>query len=193
MITLTIGKMDKKPNSTKRTLTSSTSVTGVTLKENVDIKAPIFKLNFDTSDYNYVVWGDRYYYIDNTVYISNNLWEIHCSLDILATYRDALFGQSCIKAYDTIGPHYEIDDLRFTPQFVQNYCRPHGERIDPIYNKLDLSSFSIFDITNGEWGSGTFIVNCVSNGDLQGKGAGPHNWVLSASEYETFMETLYSF
>lgn len=190
MITLTIGKMNKKPNSTKRVLTSSTSVTGVTLKENVDIKAPVFKLNFDTSDYNYVVWGDRYYYIDNTVYVSNNLWEIHCSLDLLATYRDAICGQSCILAYKTQNPHYEIDDLRFNPQFIQNQCVNYNQSIDPKYTEVDIndpSNFIIFDFTNG-----SFIINCTSNGDALGNGAGPHNWLLNLANFKLFMKNLYS-
>lgn len=197
MITLTIGKMSKRPNSTKRVLTSSTSVTNVTLKENVDIKAPVFKLNFDTSDYNYVIWGDRYYYIDNTVYISNNLWEIRCSLDILATYRDALLGQSCIKAYDTQGPNYHIDDLRFTPQLIHNQCKPINQSVDPIFNMIDIDSsdgFTIFDIwpTRQHPNPGAYIVNCVCNGDINGNGSGPHNWVFDNSEYIDFMQKVYA-
>ena len=87
--------MRKRPNSTKRDVNDAKTVENVCLKENVDVKAPTFKVNFDTSDYNYVIWGDRYYYIDNTIYVSNGLWEVKCSLDILATYKNLLqYGSS---------------------------------------------------------------------------------------------------
>lgn len=187
MITLTFGKIDKKPNSTKRTMTDTMEVSAC-LKENVDIKAPVFKVNFDPSSYNYVAWGDRYYYIDNTVYSKRNLFEVHCSLDLLATYRDILPGSPCCLKYSTLDFNYRIDDMRFTPQVIQNTVNGLYTNTDPEYSSVDLDSLSMFDFTDG-----AFIISCISNGTIGGSGAGMHTWVLSLAEYNTFMKNLYSF
>lgn len=120
---ITLGKMRKRPNSTKRTLSASTNVT-VTLKESVTVEHPTFILHTDPSDYNYVVWGERYYYIDcnNVRILANNLWEVPCKIDRLATYRDLLrYGLSGTINYSTDSGLWDefVDDLRFMPTYLR--------------------------------------------------------------------------
>ncbi|MBQ1507222.1 MAG: hypothetical protein IIZ36_02215, partial [Ruminococcus sp.] len=71
---ITLGKMRKRPNSTKRTLSDSTTVNNITLKENTSIYSPTFILHTNPSDYNYVVWGEKYYYIEDKIYVAYELY-----------------------------------------------------------------------------------------------------------------------
>ena len=124
MLTLTFGKISKRPNSTKNAM-SNTMEVYATLKENVSVEAPIFKINFDPRTYNYVAWaGDsftRYYYIKERVCLANNLWEVSCELDRKATYRSLyMYGVSGHCVYSTDDYYWDqyFDDMRFTPDYL---------------------------------------------------------------------------
>ena len=43
-------------------------------------------------DFNYIFFGalNRYYFVDNIISVSNNLWELSLTVDVLMSYRDAL-------------------------------------------------------------------------------------------------------
>lgn len=74
----------------------------VVLKENTDVLNPVFLLTFDNPltelfQYNYVYaesLGYRYYFIDDIVQVTNKLWEIHCSIDVLNTYKTLIKQQT---------------------------------------------------------------------------------------------------
>ena len=82
----------KRINSTKQP-TSGTVVT-VTLKEPTSIMRPVFLLNAYNLAYNYIKWGNRYYYVDDIVIVHNSLAEYHCSIDTLATYKTDIGGST---------------------------------------------------------------------------------------------------
>lgn len=198
MITLTFGKMFKKPNSTKQTMEDEVEVS-VSLKKNVDIKAPIFEVNFDTSNYNYIKWEQedyptRYYWIDNTVYVHNALFEVHCSMDLAATYK-ALFqyGTSghCLYCSDETYWDENFDDLRFSPSHLDTY-KTRGFEYDPdyLYETANIlgPDDSMWDLTDG-----VYVLNCISNGTISGAGGGPHWYLLNTAEFKTFMTEIYNF
>ena len=202
MLTLTFGKMRKRPNSTKRDISDAKTVENVCLKENVDVKAPTFKVNFDTSDYNYVIWGDRYYYIDNTIYVSNGLWEVKCSLDILATYKNLLqYGSSGKCLYCTNQTFWDqyYDDLRFSPSSLSTYD-PGGFDTDDtwmysygnIFGTDVISNPKLWDATYDSYG------NVTSYGDgcylLQtaGGGSSTHNYLFDKTTFNAFLHGAFS-
>lgn len=174
---ITLGKMRKKPNSTKRTLSASTNIT-VLLKEETFIENPTFILHTDPSGYNYVVWGEKYYYIDcNNVRVNaNNLWEVPCNMDILATYRDTIrYGLSGRIAYSTYSAWWDefVDDLRFSPSYLRrsnslfedlSYLHTNGNVFGTNvmgYPKLwDFSNWTLGDdnIYRGSLGEGMYIL-----------------------------------
>lgn len=129
MIELKLGIMRKVSYSTKQTMTD-VRTEQVCIKENCDLNSPIFKLNFNPSKYNYCSWViqeqniERFYYIDNIVYVHNNLFEIHCSLDILATYRNVILygirGRCLYCTNDYFWDQY-YDDMRFSPSNLDTY------------------------------------------------------------------------
>lgn len=198
MITVTFGKMSKRSNSTKQTMTNTKNVE-VVLKENVDINTPIFKVNFNPVNYNYCSWQlpesnlVRYYYIDNIVYIHNKQFEVHCSLDLLATYKADIknsSGRVLYSSNELLWDQY-CDDMRFSPTGLDTYS---FFSFDDNNSYLHKDVFLLDDNPNFiDTADGTYILTCISNGTLAGKGAGPHTYLLNTSELQSFMTNLYSF
>ena len=85
-MTITIYEnFSKKSNSTKRP-TGGTDIECF-LKENTSIENPHFILKDMTFNTNYIKWNDHYYFIDDIISLKNNLNEIVCVEDVLATYK----------------------------------------------------------------------------------------------------------
>lgn len=79
----------KKENSTKRP-SGTPHVVDVTLKRETSMTNPVFIMTIDNRVYNYLwvsEWG-RFYFINDIVYGNSNLCELHCTHDVLATYKD---------------------------------------------------------------------------------------------------------
>ena len=183
MITLTIGKTKKHPVDTSRYMTDTRQISA-TLKENVDIKAPIFKVSFDTSNYNYIAWSrddgpTRYYWIDNTVYIHNNIFEIHCSLDLMATYynviQHGLTGKLLYSTYEMDWDEY-FDDLRFSPSSldVYDYLEWGDESNNWLHESANVfgDAANIWDIDYDEhgkiigYGEGCYLAQIQNNSGI---------------------------
>lgn len=197
MIEITFGHISKKPNSTKYSM-DSTFTTSVALKERTDLKAPVFIVSFDPTGYNYCSWIiqergiDRYYWIDRVIFVHNNLWEVHCSLDLLATYRNDILQSSARILYDS-DPNYKdeyYDDLRFSPSNLDTYSfSDFGSTNEYLHSEEFLFGESEFiDIKDG-----TYVLSVISNGSASGAGAGPHSFLLNTEELNSFMQNLYSF
>lgn len=105
---LTLYSFSKRHNSTL--IPDSEGVQfDVKLKDNVSINQPIFILNMVNTDYNYAYWNGLYYFIDDIVILSNTLEEIHCSVDVLASFRSDIFGATALIDYATVGDARLID------------------------------------------------------------------------------------
>lgn len=118
--------MSKRSNSTKQAFTG-TDISAC-LKDIVNVESPVFKINFDPREYNYVSWaGDnftRYYYIKGRTSIHNGLWEIQCELDKRATYK--WIYQYCVAGKALYCSDYDTrdiyaDDPRFSPECLDNW------------------------------------------------------------------------
>ena len=111
-ISVYLGKVTKRKNSTFRP--SLTAAVNVVLKEGTSDTRPAFLLNSDEPiDANYLVWGERYYFIDDITYERNNLYTIRCSLDVLATYKSYIAATTAFVAFDSSG-NTEIIDPRLS-------------------------------------------------------------------------------
>lgn len=99
----------KRKNSTKQP-TGGTSITA-TLKDDVSLVQPIFIVQGNTFTYNYIQFAGRYYFVDDVVSLHNNLTEIHCNIDVLATYKSAIQSSSQFVLYYTHS-NTEIVDAR---------------------------------------------------------------------------------
>lgn len=124
METIKIGKIEKCINSTARSFVSGATVftQNVCLKEGSTIEAPTFIINSSISyarlaQYNYIKWETDdsqyatgtvgFYWITSRKFVHNNLIEISCEMDILATFRSAIttydgFIARSSNGYDTM-------------------------------------------------------------------------------------------
>lgn len=124
MVTITIGKTAKRINSTSNSFISGTTKNiDVVLKEPCSSIAPVFVLHttgaggIGSSFYNYLKWGDWYYWIDDIVYLTADTCEIHTHLDPLATFKSAITSTYALCSYaDSSHWNQKVDDIRFNPE-----------------------------------------------------------------------------
>ena len=57
------------------------------LKEDTSILRPVFILNTPVANYTYVQAFRNYYFVSDVVNLDANRCEVHCVLDVLATYK----------------------------------------------------------------------------------------------------------
>lgn len=94
-MTITLYQFTKRQNSTKQPTNSDTHVdVTCVLKEPSDEFKPVFQISTTYASYNYVKWGTRYYWITSKTYVTNDVLEIHCTKDLLATFKSDIGGSS---------------------------------------------------------------------------------------------------
>ena len=114
------GFTDKKINSTKQHF-SKTNTLYVKLKDPCSMRAPVFKVKGLTKGklYNYVSWEGRFYWIDDIVYRTFDIQEVHCHLDALATFKDHILDDQNAFFVKYSGRqdlwNKECDDPRLSP------------------------------------------------------------------------------
>ena len=117
-VNVMIGRTNKRINSTSQTFADSTSL-DCRLKEPCSQQAPVFIVQglSKTTFYNYAKFLNHYYWIDDIVYETNDIQEVHCHLDPLATYKGAIENSYAFIQYGDSGNWNKyIDDLRFSPE-----------------------------------------------------------------------------
>ena len=86
----TIYKFSKDTRSTARPSNGRT-INGIVFKENTSRENPVLKLSSsgldNDYDWNYIHILGSYYYINDIVFVNNDIFELHCSIDVLATYK----------------------------------------------------------------------------------------------------------
>ena len=108
----------KRRNSTRQPSGSADAAKTVRLKEGTSLQQPTFILDGQMHGYNYAQFAGMYYYIDDVVIAKNNITELNCSLDRLATYKAAIQASSAyVQYYDHINS--EIADRRLSVKSTQ--------------------------------------------------------------------------
>lgn len=100
---------NKRQNSTKRPdLTKGTEIE-VYIKDDCSLENPVFVVsdNLKTWSYCYAPSLGRYYFITDIVTIDSWQFEVHCTLDAAATYRDSIFAYTAFveraaSSYDVL-------------------------------------------------------------------------------------------
>ena len=101
----------KRKNSTKQPTGTPTQIS-VDLKSGTSLISPTFLLNLNTRPtYNYLVFEGWYYFITDIISVRNDLWEIVCEVDALATARTEILATTAYILYDSDG-NTEIPDNR---------------------------------------------------------------------------------
>lgn len=89
----------KRRNSTKAPSGTADHSVDAKLKEETSLANPVFIVVGDLFAANYAQFAGIYYYVDDVVSIHNGLCEVHCSKDVLATYKSNIQAASAHVLY----------------------------------------------------------------------------------------------
>lgn len=109
-LTATFYSFSKRQNSTKVPAGIAGTLFNVVLKNPTSMNAPVFTLNADTFDFNYCQFNGAYYFVTDVVSVRNDIWEIHCTKDVLATYRTQILASPAYVLYDSVGNSEIVDN-----------------------------------------------------------------------------------
>lgn len=111
MATAIFYTFSKRKNSTKVPTGSGDSYT-VNLKSGTSLLSPTLLLNKNSRpDYNYLSFEGRYYFVTDIVGVRNDLWEISCNVDALASWKTTIGGTTANILYAS-GGRSDIVDAR---------------------------------------------------------------------------------
>ena len=100
---ITLYKTSKKTNSTK-VPDGGVTLNSVTLKNGCDILKPVFMLSSDDNYFKNTIteigFQDKYYFVTDIKSVRNNLWELSCEIDVLATYKAKIIANKCLVEFD---------------------------------------------------------------------------------------------
>ena len=105
----------KKKNSTKVPTGTGTAVTA-SLKRQTSYHNPVFVLSPVTGvsmeDISYIKYGSHYYFVTDITVVPNNVYEISCAEDPMATHRSEILGSSQYVIYSASNTDPMIADPR---------------------------------------------------------------------------------
>lgn len=155
----------KEANSTKQP--SGGTPVNCVLKENTSVVHPVFILQSADFTINYLSWGSRYYFVDDIVALTNDMLELHCTVDVLATYKDSIGSSSqYVTRSASQSDPYCIDMLYPT----QNKCTTENTQITGL----------------GTSSSGCYVVGVISDA-----GQGIKYYSMTASTFASFMAFMF--
>lgn len=142
---LTFNGFSKRLNSTKRPTGGQTI--NVVLKSPTSVISPTFRITGFNTAWNYIQWGNRYYFVDNIVILTNDIAEYYCSLDVLATYKDTIGASSQYVARAASAYNLNIIDSKY-----------------PTYATLSMSEKTFSNLHSEFTNGGSFVIG-ITNGE----------------------------
>ena len=134
----------KKINSTKQP--SGGQNIDVLLKHPTSVIRPSFIITGFNTAWNYISWGNRYYYVDDIVILSNTQAEYMCSLDVLATYKLTIGASSQYVVRADSSYNLRVIDTKY-----------------PTLGDTELSEIEFSTLHSSITDTGCFVVG-ISNG-----------------------------
>lgn len=161
----------KKQNSTKQPLASEGTEITCTLKEPTSIVNPVFVLE-STLKYNYIQWSNRYYFVNDIIYINRTQCEYHCTVDPMASWKTSIGNLT-----------------EFVARSQSSYNPSLIDAIYPVTCGVSTHYTAIpkFNYTSS---TGMFVLGVV-NGATQGSGSIAY-YVLNASQLSSLRDLLFS-
>lgn len=117
MATAKLYTLSKRHNSTLQP-TGGTDA-DIYLKGGSDFLTPVFTMQFSGyPTYNYVEFNGRYYFITGIKSVRDDLYDLYCKVDVLATYKSVIQSTSAYVLYYT-HTNTEISDKRLATKTTQ--------------------------------------------------------------------------
>lgn len=170
----------KRLNSTKRPNDAEGVPVTVSIKQNVPkgqsssqsgtetfLSHPTIWVQGDYTNYNYMKFKDRYYFVRDIQLTINNATVIYGEIDVLATYKEEILDTTAKVIYSSSDYNLDIDDARMK-----------------MTNQVDVesTSFRMFEIPFSN--SGTYIVTAIG----YETGAHSNAWIMTPEEYRKFCD-----
>lgn len=103
---------NKRKNSTRRP--AGGAKRNVVLLDDVSLYTPIFESEYWDYQDNYCLWAGRYYYVTDIITKRQNLFEVHCEIDPLATWKDDIMATTAFVTFSTSSFDIGIPDYRLS-------------------------------------------------------------------------------
>lgn len=150
-ITINSTTFAKRHNSTAIPASFSHSY-DVSLKGACSYNRPVFLLAEAAFLDNYVQWGNWYYFVDDVVVVRNNLLEVHCAIDVLATYKADILASTQYVAYSNVSGGTWLPDNRIpvlserevlVNSFSPSIFRPSGTYLLSVLGKDGCATYEV--------------------------------------------------
>lgn len=167
MPTIYFGSISKRKNSTLQpTLSSSYDCI---IKQPCSIDNPTFIIQDSSFNmaFNYAKWENTYYFIESIVSVRNDIWEVSCVIDVLATYKTEILASTQYVCYSSQAGDAWLADTRI-PVLKSTVVSKATTSVG-IFNS---NGFYVLSVV-GKTGCETF---CVNKSTLTGLIAEIQNW-----------------
>lgn len=129
-----------------------------TVKEPCELSNPIFVLAFDNSVFNsnycFCENFSRYYFINERVLTTGNRIELHCHVDVLQSYSEAISGLTVtVTRQENIGINHIPDSLLPLDPVKQTRCIDLGGNIFNLTGANNLTHNFVLNVSGGAGGS----------------------------------------
>ena len=151
----------KKINSTKRP--SGGTTRQVRLKEACPLLNPVFLLDTVNYSYNYVKWEGRYYWINDIVALTNNVGEYHCSVDVLASWKNDIGNTEAYILRSSNLSDGKIIDTMYPTTAVSTRTRSTATLSDNITDNIESGKFVVGVMGRDSAGVGAATYYVLSN------------------------------
>ena len=186
-MTITLYKIEKKTNSTKRATSSDPSklYSNVVLKENTSVLNPIIIIRFDSEEnialYNYcfITEFSRYYFIDDYVYTHNGVIELHCTCDVLASFKNQIGTQWAYILRSATGYRLSLPDHKFplSGEVFTNSTHPIANDGSPIWTSTHTPWVN-------NYAQGIYVIGVISKSSSPGGSLS--YYAMNSSQFEQF-------
>lgn len=140
-----------EPNVLNKEFVSVATLTG-SIKEETDLLNPIILLNADTiptANYCKIVEFGRWYFITDIVVVSNNLYAIHCSVDVLQSFKNDILNASVIarRSSSWYDPYLPDEYAKSRTDVEITYRRLGGFSFNPANGSYVLQTVGANPVT----------------------------------------------
>lgn len=148
----------KKENSTKQPTTGSEL--NVSLKDNTSIITPTFIISgINTFNITEIKWDDRFYFVNNKVFMNSNVCELECKIDLLATYKDVIVNTTQFVEYSASMYDTDLLDERIGRHITPKTMIKYGKKTLLPNNTPILVFNTSSKVVNSNTGVGTWYVS----------------------------------
>lgn len=155
-------QFNKRVNSLKTPTNADQTISGeVALKQATSYKTPTLTFACSAEDMpkarlsNYLAFDNKYYWVTNTMQISNSHIQFECKLDVLATYKNEILLSKAYVVYSDSQGRLDLTDSRASGD-INMSCKDFTISFNDLFTKSPKFILSVISSIDS---SGDFSVN----------------------------------